>query len=109
MNNLSDLNIAPIKKGEASLAQYNSVAYADIEKVLPVTDCIQESFEFPACKRHIVAANFQGGEITSDGGLLLLRRADRLPGGHVAEEIVFGDISSKLPGRFCIKIHRRMT
>jgi len=45
-----------------------------------VTECIQESFEFPACKRRVVEANFQGGDITSDGGVLLLRQADRVLG-----------------------------
>jgi hypothetical protein len=47
------------------------------EEVLPVTNCTQESFQFPACKRRKVEANFQGGDITSDGGVLLLQQADR--------------------------------
>jgi hypothetical protein len=42
-----------------------------------VTECIQESFEFPACQRRVVEVNFHGGDITSDGGALLLRQADR--------------------------------
>jgi hypothetical protein len=42
-----------------------------------VTNCTQESFQFPACKRRKVEANFQGGDITSDGGVLLLQQADR--------------------------------
>ena len=42
-----------------------------------MTQCTQESFTFPVCKRRTVEANFQGGDITSDGGVLLLRQADR--------------------------------
>ena len=42
-----------------------------------MTNCTQESFQFPACKRRKVEANFQGGDITSDGGVLLLQQADR--------------------------------
>jgi hypothetical protein len=42
-----------------------------------VTNCTQESFQFPVCKRRRVEANFQGGDITSDGGVLLLQQVDR--------------------------------
>jgi hypothetical protein len=42
-----------------------------------VTNCTQESFQFPACNRRKVEANFQGGDITSDGGVLLLQQVDR--------------------------------
>jgi len=42
-----------------------------------VTKCTQESFDFPAVKRRTVEVNFQGGDITSDGGVLLLRQMDK--------------------------------
>ncbi len=42
-----------------------------------MTECTQESFAFPACKRRRIEAQFDGGNITSDGGVLLLRQADR--------------------------------
>ncbi|WP_419649215.1 transposase, partial [Thiolapillus sp.] len=45
--------------------------------VLPVTNCNQEWTEFPAVKRRKVQAAFSGGDITSDGGVLLLRDMDR--------------------------------
>ncbi len=45
-----------------------------------MTNCTQGSFEFQACKRRIVEANFQGGDITSDGGVLLLQQVDRCLG-----------------------------
>jgi hypothetical protein len=47
------------------------------KKVLPVTECTQESFDFPVVKRRKVEANFEGGDITSDGGVLLLRQVDQ--------------------------------
>lgn len=42
-----------------------------------MTECIQTSFLFPACKSRKVEVDFQGGDITSDAGSLLLRQADR--------------------------------
>lgn len=56
-----------------------------------MTDCTQESFEFPACKRRVVEANFEGGDITSDGGVLLLRQADRVLGLSEAIAAVLSD------------------
>jgi len=47
------------------------------EEVLPVTNCTQKSFQFPVLNRRIVEANFQGGDITSNGGVLLLQQVDR--------------------------------
>ena len=45
---------------------------------LPVTECTQETFELSACKRRVVEANYQGSNITFDGGISLLRQADHL-------------------------------
>ncbi|MCP4824732.1 MAG: IS1380 family transposase, partial [Shimia sp.] len=45
-----------------------------------VTDCNSFGFEFPACSKRKVAVDFSGGEITSNGGVLLLRQADRASG-----------------------------
>jgi len=42
-----------------------------------MTKCYQEKIEFPSCKRRKVEVSFTGGDITSDGGSLLLREADR--------------------------------
>ena len=41
------------------------------------TVCNPELFRFPAVKKRQVAASFSGGEVTSDGGLPLLRQLDR--------------------------------
>jgi hypothetical protein len=42
-----------------------------------VTKCTQESFKFPDVKKRTVEVNFQGGDITSDGGVMLLRQVDK--------------------------------
>ena len=42
-----------------------------------MTICKQESFDFPSCKSKKVQADFNGGDVTSDGGVLLLRQVDR--------------------------------
>ena len=42
-----------------------------------MTVCTQTSFEFPALNRRRVQASFTGGDVSSDGGLLLVRQADR--------------------------------
>lgn len=42
-----------------------------------MTNCTQQSFSFPALKRRKVEAEFSGGDITSDGGVLLLRQIDK--------------------------------
>ena len=42
-----------------------------------MTDCTQVPIEFPGFKRRRVEADFTGGEITSDGGVLFLREVDR--------------------------------
>lgn len=42
-----------------------------------MTHCTQDAFDFPPVKRRRVQANFEGGAITSDGGVLLVRQADK--------------------------------
>jgi Transposase DDE domain group 1 len=44
------------------------------------TECSAEQFEFEGFERRRVAAAFDGGALTSDGGGLLLRHADRAIG-----------------------------
>ena len=45
-----------------------------------MTECTQTSFLFPAFKSRRIEARFDGGSITSDGGSVLLRQADRRMG-----------------------------
>lgn len=45
-----------------------------------MTDCIPKKIEFPPCKNRKVEAEFSGGNVTSDGGALLLSEADRITG-----------------------------
>lgn len=56
-----------------------------------MTECTQGRFAFPAVKRRQVEADFSGGDITSDGGLLLLRQADRRLGLLEAVDAVLPD------------------
>jgi len=42
-----------------------------------VTEIYKKFVEFPSCKRRKVEANLGGGDVTSDGGSLLLRQVDR--------------------------------
>lgn len=43
-------------------------------------NCTEDRLEFPALKRRNVQAEFSGGDITSDGGVLLVRQVDRVLG-----------------------------
>ena len=45
-----------------------------------MTNRNRDQLEFPGCKGRRVEASFEGGNVTSDGGVLLLRQADRLLG-----------------------------
>ena len=42
------------------------------------TECTSGAMEFEGCERRRVVAAFDGGELTSDAGALLLRQADRV-------------------------------
>src|SRR5659263_83330 len=44
------------------------------------TECIQERFDFHPLNRRDVVACFDGGEITSDAGALLLREVEQKTG-----------------------------
>jgi len=45
-----------------------------------MTECNQTNLKYPAVKGRKVQADFQGGEVTSNGGVLLLRQVDRYTG-----------------------------
>ncbi|MEJ1381498.1 MAG: IS1380 family transposase [Candidatus Sedimenticola sp. (ex Thyasira tokunagai)] len=56
-----------------------------------MTNCNQTVFEFPVLKRRKVQAEFSGGDITSDGGVLLLRQIDLRLGLMKAVDAVIPD------------------
>src|SRR5512134_3877057 len=53
--------------------------------------CTAPVLHFPRCQRRHVQAEFTGGEITSDGGVLLLRQVDRRLGLLQAVDRVLPD------------------
>jgi len=45
-----------------------------------MTECNQLAFEFPGFRGRKIGADFGGGNVSSDGGLLLLRQVERFSG-----------------------------
>ena len=56
-----------------------------------MTDCTQELFQFPSFDRRRIEASFTGGDVSSDGGVLLSRQADRRLGLVAALDRVLAD------------------
>jgi len=56
-----------------------------------VTDGTPKRLEFARCQRRVVEADFSGGEITSDGGVLLLSELDRQLGLTAALDRALSD------------------
>lgn len=56
-----------------------------------MTECYQGVLDFGRCQRRVVTADFSGGDISSDGGVLLLREVDRRIGLTPAMARVLGD------------------
>ena len=54
-------------------------------------NCTQATFHFPSFDRRKIEANFEGGDVSSDGGVLLLREADRRLGLLKALDSVLPD------------------
>lgn len=71
---------------------------------MAVTDYTSLSFKFPTCCKRRVEAEFSGGNITSNGGVLLLRQADRLSGltASVARRLVDRRKKGKIEHRFVV-------
>lgn len=63
----------------------------NLNRTLPMTNCTQATFDFPPLKRHRVQAEFSGGDVTSDGGVLLLRQIDQRLGLMKAVDCVLPD------------------
>ena len=53
--------------------------------------CTDGTMELGRVGRRVIEANFEGGDISSDGGLLLLRRADERIGLSRAAAAVLSD------------------
>jgi hypothetical protein len=66
--------------------------------------------EFPACRKRRIEADFCGGEVTSNGGVLLLRAADRLLGltASVARRLVDARQAGKVEHRLLDLLRQRV-
>ncbi|MFQ5626916.1 MAG: transposase, partial [Methyloligellaceae bacterium] len=75
-----------------------------------MTDCTFSSFEFPACRKRRVVADFSGGEITSNGGVVLVRQADRLLGltASVARRLIDARRKGKVEHGFTAMLRQRV-
>ena len=75
-----------------------------------MTNCTSLSFDFPACRRRRVEVDFSGGDITSNGGVLLLRQADRLSGltASVARRLIDVRQRGKVEHRFAAMLRQRV-
>ena len=56
-----------------------------------MTNCTQELFHFSSFDRRKIEASFTGGDVSSDGGIFLLRQADRRLGFTAALDRVLPD------------------
>ena len=67
------------------------VLEVNVNRGLPVPKCTETSVGFGRVERRVVEAAFDGGDIVSDGGVLLLRRVDERIGLTRAVARVFAD------------------
>jgi hypothetical protein len=67
------------------------VLNVNVNRGLPVPKCTEAPVKFGKVGRRVIEAAFDGGDIVSDGGVLLLRRVDERTGLTRAVAAVFGD------------------
>ena len=75
-----------------------------------MTNCTLESLSFPACRKRRIEARFDGGDVTSNGGALLLRQADRRLGltAAVAQGLADDRQRGKVRHRFVDMLRQRV-
>ena len=75
-----------------------------------MADCTPEAVLFPACRRRQIEARFDGGDVTSNGGVLLLRQADRVLGltAAVARGLADDRQRGKVRHRFVDMVRQRV-
>ena len=75
-----------------------------------MTNCPSLRFDLPACRQRRVAADFSGGDITSNGGVLLLRQADWLSGltASVARRLIDARQRGKIEHRFVAMLRQEV-
>lgn len=62
-----------------------------------MTHCNPSTIQFPACRKRRVEARFDGGDVTSNGGAVLLGQADRLLG--LVKSVAAGLGDPRQPGK----------
>lgn len=67
-----------------------------------MTNCTTHTISFPPCRKRLVEADFAGGDVTSNGGVLLLREADRRLGLTKAVSLRLPD--ERQPGKVVHKL-----
>ncbi len=68
-----------------------------------MTECTLPSFQFPAVRSRRVEVNFDGGDVSSDGGAILLRQVDKKLGLTRRAARLFSD--DRQPGKVEHSIH----
>ncbi|HEY5752618.1 MAG TPA: transposase [Chthoniobacterales bacterium] len=64
-------------------------------------DCNPELFDFSSLNRRKVEASFEGGDLSSDGGVMLLRQVDRRLGLTAALDLELSHDRLHSPARSC--------
>lgn len=67
------------------------VSEADKQLGLPMPNCTDGKLDLGKLGRRVIEANFEGGDLSSDGGLMLLRKVDERIGLSVAAAAVLED------------------
>jgi len=74
-----------------------------LNKVLPVTKCYQTPLKFTSVKRRKVEADFNGGKISSDAGILLLSKVDKQLGLSKQVALAIGDDRRKASCEYSVQ------
>src|SRR5215217_3839435 len=74
-----------------------------VERTSLMPNCTPETWSFPSFDRRKLEASFAGGDVSSDGGIMLLREADRRLGLVKALDAVLPD-----PGDPALITHRQV-
>lgn len=66
-----------MRSAESSLPKLNLVSRQIAMEIPPTPNCTATQVPFPKLGRRAIDVRFDGGDVSSDGGLLLLRQVER--------------------------------